>query len=507
MQVESVKSKRENKAKTLSRILRIDLPAQTKKSSSSSPDIELIKTLKDKIDTENPLFKLSIEDYELMCKNNMLFNMMVKVLGTDKKNLKKICKKIDILKENIDSSPESIKNKMKMKKITILDLPDNVLGNIVSIYIETHKLQDWIPLRYINMASLSANYNAMDFLSLPENQKHIDYSKLSKNTNPIAIGFLKNKMLEESQLEQFEWKKYKKLNTLIEWEEFVANPVAMDYLQAEFEEFFLVGHKKDLMGLLSNTNPVAIQLLRKLLENGKYTKADILYWGALSANPSVEAFAFLQENWHNVNWEWLSKNSHPKAILLLEEKVDREMEMNLEQLDEYEDIGYNKKINWSFLSTNPKAIHLLEKKWKEEKRLMKYDINKYNRLKELKMIVVWKYLSSNPEQDAMKLIKEKLKQEEELSIDDYNRLEKVYKIDWELLSSNPIAIKILSSPEYKDKIEYYHLSKNPKAIELIKQKIIEEGLITDEEYKELEKENKIISPSNLSQNPSIFILK
>ena len=98
MQVESAKSKRENKAKILSRILRIDKPVESKKSSSSSPDIELIKTLKDKIDTENPLFKLSIEDYELMCKNNMLFNMMVKVLGTDKKNLTKICKKIDILK-------------------------------------------------------------------------------------------------------------------------------------------------------------------------------------------------------------------------------------------------------------------------------------------------------------------------------------------------------------------------------------------------------------------------
>ena len=136
-----------------------------------------------------------------------------------------------------------------------------------------------------------------------------------------------------------------------------------------------------------------------------------------------------------------------------------------------------------------------------------HNIDKYNRLKEYDMILSWKYLSINPEPDAMKLIKEKLKQEDELSIDDYNRLEKVYKIDWELLSSNPIAIKILSSPEYKDKIEYYHLSKNPKAIELIKQKIIEEGLITDEEYKELEKENKIISPSNLSQNPSIFILK
>ena len=120
---------------------------------------------------------------------------------------------------------------------------------------------------------------------------------------------------------------------------------------------------------------------------------------------------------------------------------------------------------------------------------------------------MWKYLSSNPEPTAIKLIKEKLKQEGELSIDDYNRLERVDKIDWELLSSNPIAIKILSLPEYKDKIEYYHLSKNSKAIKLIKQKIIEESLMTNEEYKELEKENKIISPHNLSQNPSIFILK
>ena len=31
----------------------------------------------------------------------------------------------------------------------------------------------------------------------------------------------------------------------------------------------------------------------------------------------------------------------------LEEKVDKEMGLNLEQLDEYEDIGYNKKINWT----------------------------------------------------------------------------------------------------------------------------------------------------------------
>jgi len=501
MQVYSVKSERENKAKTLSRILRINLPAQSKSSSSSSPDIELIKTLKDKIDTENPLFKLSIEDYELMCKNKMLFNMMVKVLGTDKKKLTKICKKIDILKENIDSSPDTIKNKMKMKKLTILDLPDNVLGNIVSIYIETHKLQDWIPLRYINMASLSANYNAMDFLSLPENQKHIDYSELSKNISPIAIDFLKNKILEESLLNQTELKKYKKSNTMIDWGELLKNHVAIDYLKEEFKEYFLGGHKKDLVGLLSNTNPEAFILLRELFENGKYNRGDIS-WETLSQNSTAEAYAFLQ-NGHNIDWGYFSKNTNPNAILLLEEEIDREMKWDIRQLDSHADLESDEKLNWEFLSSNPKVVHILEKKWKEEKRLMRDNIDKYNRLKEYAMILSWKYLSINPEPAAMKLIKEKLKQESELSAENYNMLDECEKIDWKLLSSNPAAIKILSLPENKDKLEYKYLSKNPEAIKLIKQKIIEEGLLSVEAYKEFK--NKI-DPRNLSQNPSIFII-
>lgn len=109
----------------------------------------------------------------------------------------------------------------------------------------------------------------------------------------------------------------------------------------------------------------------------------------------------------------------------------------------------------------------------------------------------------NPEPDAMKLIKEKLKQESELSVEDYNMLDECEKIDWKLLSSNPAAIKILSLPEYKDKIVYNYLSKNPEAIKLIKQKIIEEGLLSDKAYKEFK--NKI-DPRNLSHNPSIFII-
>ena len=75
------------KAKTLSKIFKIDQPVKTNK--SSSPDIDLIKRLKEKIIIDNPLLRLSIENYTQMCKNKMLFNMMVKVLETNKKGANK----------------------------------------------------------------------------------------------------------------------------------------------------------------------------------------------------------------------------------------------------------------------------------------------------------------------------------------------------------------------------------------------------------------------------------
>ena len=233
------------------------------------------------------------------------------------------------------------------------------------------------------------------------------------------------------------------------------NPVAIDYLQEEFKEYFLRGHKKDLVGLLSNTNPEAFILLRELFENGKYNRGDIS-WETLSQNPSVEAYTFLQ-NGHNIDWGYFSKNTNPNAILLLEEEIDREMKWDMRQLDSHADLESDEKLNWEFLSSNPKVVHILEKKWKEEKRLMRDNIDKYNRLKEYAMILSWKYLSINPEPDAMKLIKEKIKQESELSTEDYNMLDECEKIDWRLLSSNPAAIKILSLPVNKDKLEYNYL--------------------------------------------------
>jgi len=61
----------------------------------------------------NPIFNLSIEDYEPMCANNMLIRIISKVIGCEDKHLKKFCKYINVFSENIKSSPKYIKNKKK----------------------------------------------------------------------------------------------------------------------------------------------------------------------------------------------------------------------------------------------------------------------------------------------------------------------------------------------------------------------------------------------------------
>ena len=101
MSSDSFKILTEKKGKQLSKMLRID---------SQSISTKLISNMQSRIN--NPLFKLSIEDYEAMCGNNKMKNMMSKVIGCDVKQLTKFCKYINIFFENIKSSPKSIKNKI-----------------------------------------------------------------------------------------------------------------------------------------------------------------------------------------------------------------------------------------------------------------------------------------------------------------------------------------------------------------------------------------------------------
>ena len=171
------------KTKILEKIFQLDT---TRHSSSSGPETRVIANIQERIN--NPLFKLSIADYELMCDNKMMVIMMSKVLECDEKQLKKFCKYINVFKENINSSPKSIKNKMK-PKISLNKLPEDLHYKIVEHYTKLfptkYVLRNWIPINKLNGHGLSSNPNAIDFLE--ENRNMINWRELSSNPNAIEL--------------------------------------------------------------------------------------------------------------------------------------------------------------------------------------------------------------------------------------------------------------------------------------------------------------------------------
>ncbi len=171
------------KGDELSKFLRIN----------SSPSTQLIANMQARIN--NPLFRLTIGDYEAMCGNKIMIKLMSKVIGCEEKQLKKFCKYINVFKENIKSSPKSIKKKMNAMKNrgSLNSLPDDIYYKIVeqykTIFKIKYKLKNWIPINKLNIWILSQNPNAIDFLK--ENTSKIKWNYLSKNPNPEAIKLLK----------------------------------------------------------------------------------------------------------------------------------------------------------------------------------------------------------------------------------------------------------------------------------------------------------------------------
>jgi len=300
----------------------------------------------------NPLFNLSIADYEAMCGNKMMVRMMSKVIGCDVKQLKKFCKYINVFAKNIKSSPKSIKKKIdKEKNITATQnrgslnkLPDDVYRTIVEQYKTIFKikyvLKNWIPLNKLDWGFLSINPNAIELLKA--NPTKIDWDWIS--SNPNAIEFLKENP------------------EMINWGYLSANPNAIELLKKNFG-------KISWYMLSENTNPAAIELLK-----ANKTKID---WDVLSTNPA--AMDLLKKNPNNINWVKLSEN--PNAMDLIKANLDRIDWSNLTKNPNPEAIELLKanpeNINWDILSLNPnpEAIELL--------RANPIKIN-------------WMYLSSNP---------------------------------------------------------------------------------------------------------------
>src|SRR6056300_1512819 len=152
---------------------------------------EFIKDLKDKILLENSALKLSISDYELMCRKDKVSNMMAIALNKPKAKLKKFCKYMPVFKENISKSPKSIANKINGINGPITNLPKEIRSTILEKFAEIlpskYVLLDWIDKDKLDWFWLSLNPNAIDLLK--ENQDKIDWINLS--INPNAIDLLK----------------------------------------------------------------------------------------------------------------------------------------------------------------------------------------------------------------------------------------------------------------------------------------------------------------------------
>jgi hypothetical protein len=394
----------QKKGDKLSKLLGID----------SGPSTKIIATMQSRIN--NPLFRLSMTDYEDICGNKMMIKLMAKVIDCEEKQLKKFCKYINVFAENIKSSPKSIKKKMKVansisaskRRGSLHLLPEDILEKIVEKYKKTFKtkyvLKDWVLelddedygvyLDDIDWESLSSNPNAIDLL-----QKYsykINWSWLSGNTNPRAIEMLKTH------------------SHLIDWRVLSANPAAIDMLKNKIEQESKMNERQleklkdkiDWDMLSQNPNPEAIKILK--------ANPDNINLDFLSANPA--AIDILKANVDDISWYELSANTNPEAIELLKTKFY--------------------KINWELLSANPAGIDLLKT----------YPGN-----------IKWNYLSQNP--NAIKMLKKKIDEENKMSEYKLEDLEDFQKISWEMLSSNPNAIDLLEANKNKTRLRW--LSENP----------------------------------------------
>ena len=355
----------QNKSRTLSKILGVSSPEELNKLSSHSPDLELIRKLKDKAQTDDPMLRLSMEDYELMCKNKMVFNMMVRVLKTDAKKLRKICKHLGTFKEYINSSPETIKNKMKALKAfkaPIFKLPYDMRKKIAGIFISMQPtkyiLRKGIPFDKLEIDSLSSNPNAIDFLI--EFPHLIHWGNLSGNPN--ATHLLEVKMEEEAKLSTEELANIPR-NKKLDWRELSGNPNAIKLIYAKY--------------MKEQASPDDVY--------APFTFFTHLDWRKLSNNPNPQAEVLLRapENIQGLTW------NPPVATAGGPEPV------NLQGITpEQDDIGFvNSKIRgWANLSLNPDAIKLLVKRIAYEKELPEDQYKKIIRVNKIN----WYFITINP---------------------------------------------------------------------------------------------------------------
>ena len=450
----------------------------------SPPLIELKKILKGEavIDIDNPKLRLSVDDYNLMCqsKNTNVKKIMARVLNTDVKSLTAFCKVVKVLDKHIDLSQSTIKEKIKAKTSPIKDLSQELLSSIESSKILLSHLPDDI-LHHITMHTLPSlsklkykmvKYKLVD--GIPEYK--IFGSSISKNPN--ALYYL------------------------------IDNNIPINYFWLSY-----------------NTNPIAMGLLE---EEMKVNPAVHLDWKALSRNP--EAMKILKANRRKISWGFLSLNTNPKAMKLLEEEIKvNPAHINFESLAENETPEAMKIIEdnlliknpiyttnwnrfWQILSRNTKAIKILRANrgkidWCE---LCGNQSTEAIELLEEEMatkpnIVNWIILSGNPNERAFAMLEANPKKINLRRLSSNTNPKAIELLEKRMVFENNLSEATYDSINTSDKIDWNLVSKNINAIELLKKRIIYEDNLTINRRRRLKK-SEVIDWNHIAENPSIFVI-
>ena len=524
-----------------------------------SPDIDLItklknlyakegvedKPLKERIE-DNPLFRLSIEDFENMCKDESIKEIIATALNINIKSLTAFCKYVNIFKENIDLSPNTIKEKMKIKKIAIKDLstdlfngtkdeplklhhlPEDILKHITQKSLKSlfkYKLVDGIPEDELDINALCENPNALYYLITKG--KHINYYHLSNNPNPIVFKLLKEEIkvnpevhinwhllssktdseaIEllskrknfENNLSKEEYDRLK-LPYKINWKLLSANLKTIKILKEEYDNN---PNSDKLVWSVLCSNPKAIEILTEEYE--KNPNSNKLVWSALCSNPNPEIIKLLEKeikvNPHHIDINALAGNKTTEVIKFLENNFNFKNYEYVNDLDyDFFDILFsnsNSDILEIIKNIIPKRDHLPVSK------LSRYGTGKiiaFLREKDNKYRISWSELASNPSPEAMALFKENI-----LKF-------KITPVICKVLSENPNpeVITLLEKEFIKNRdnpeILWRILSSNKNAIDLLRKRMDYENSLSKKRYQNLNMYH-MINWDIVSKNPNAIEL-
>jgi len=262
--------------------------------------------------------------------------------------------------------------------------------------------------------------------------------------------------------------------------------------------------------LCANTNIIAIEILKGIYED-KNRGHKLLDMRALCKNPIALPLIeqIYKENPNLIEYDELAGNSAAYDLLM-----------------EVKDAVPPTNFHWGNFSANSKIGTLFTDKYADENQLgaeeyfMLYDWEKLNwdKVSSNRSTYVLEYLfnnvphslinigclSGNPNPIAIKFLKKRIKFEKRLSAEELGRLQYREKIDWELLSGNYAALRLLIAN--KDKIFWPSLSLNESAISLIKERIIiEENLIKESNERLKQRDEKIADLKQQIENLKITV--